>query len=827
MPHPMLKIVIAFATGILVDSWIPIQIWLWMSIWVITALGFLTTKQSRVYFLITLIFVTGSTFHAIQSRSTHPNDLRNIESGEGLYVTLEGKLLETPRHKKYLKNGAVVESCQARIQANWISHHTKRRPIHGEVLIRTKGSVPQSFYKGLHVEITGVLTFPPGPIARGLFSYRDYLQNQGIHRILTADSPESWALDSNVKQQPVRPWTDRFQAWAMHTMTKGLPKIDEATKLQWAMVLGWKTWLYAEVAEPFRWSGSMHLFAISGLHVAIVSGLLLGSLRICQLPVWISGLITITGMWGYIAMSGWQTSAIRAGIMMSILVVGWMFRRPNSMLNSLFSAAWIILILQPGQLFQTGFQLSFGVALSLITLADPIRQKLQEWTLPDPWIIQDQLSFRQKAQAWIMRKLTVPVAVSLAAWIGSLPIIWQQFHLIAPIGLAGNLILIPMAGFTISCAMGSLLCATWAPGITELFNHSGWFWMKSMKFLSEWMASLNGSHFFVAALPTSFLWTYFAILMLIALGTAGSKWKPRAFLTSFCILACLFATHTYLSFNKQSVTLIPIPDGDSIWIDQSGIKNDFLLDGGNAFAMERKTIPFLESQGVDALRSVWISHGDADHIGGLIDGIQHFSTEQIMTASFDFKSPYFKEIVQWAKTNGVKITNRIEPNDHSQLKILYPRDDTPIRTADDANLVLLITMGGNRILLIGDLSREGMIELGNACPELKADVVVFNRPKKEIPPNTYWMDQLHPKFILVTGIEHGKKDQWMKQLKPEAFTSQPNIWNTGEKGTVQFTAVGDTLHVASTEGPPLVLKPDPMKENTTLAQINERWARQF
>lgn len=613
----------------------------------------------------------------------------------------------------------------------------------------------------------------------------------------------------------------------MHTMTKGLPNVDEATRLQWAMLLGWKTWLYDEVAEPFRWSGSMHLFAISGLHVAIVSGLLLGSLRVCQLPVWISSLITISGMWGYIAMSGWQTSAIRAGIMMSILIVGWMLRRPNSMLNSLFSAAWIILIWQPAQLFQTGFQLSFGVALSLITLADPIRKKLQEWTLPDPWIIQNQLSFYQRAQSWIMPKLAVPVAVSLAAWIGSLPIIWQQFHLIAPIGLLGNLLLIPMAGFTIGCSMGSLLCASWAPSMTELFNHSGWFWMSSMKCFSEWMASLNGSHFFVSALPEPFLWTYFGTLMLIALGTAGSKLKLRTILTGCGILTLLLVNHTYQSFKKQSLTLLPIPNGDSIWINQPGLKNDFLVDGGNAFAMEQKTIPFLESQGVDVLKSIWISHGDADHIGGLQEGIQHFSAEKIVTVSDEFRSPYFKAIVQMAEKKRIEITKQIEPNDQSHTEILYPLEDSLSQKADDANLVLSIAMGRHKILLIGDLSREGMIELGNTYPELKTDVVVFNRPKRDFPPNIFWMDQLNTQLILVTGIEQGRKDRWMDQLKPEAFTSQPKIWHTGDKGTIELKTVGDNLHVTPAKGLPLILKPHSTKKTTSLAQIKERWVRQF
>ncbi len=823
----MLKIVIAFAAGIMLDSRIPIPVWGWMSIWAIAALGFLVFRQGRDYLLILLICVGGSTIHAIQTRPTHPDDIRNMDTGEGLYATLEGRLLETPRYRKYQNKGVLSESCQARLEVSWISHQSQRHPVHGVVLLRTRGAVPRSFYKGLKIEVTGVLNTPSGSLATGLFSYRDYLQHQGIYRVLTAESPESWALDHKISQQPDRPWTDTFQAWAMHTMTRGLPEVDDATRLQWAMVLGWKTWLYDEIAEPFRWSGSMHLFAISGLHVAMVAGLLLGSLRICQLPVWMSGNITVLCMWGYIAMSGWQTSAIRAGIMMSILIFGWMFRRPNSMLNSLFSAAWIILIGQPGQLFQTGFQLSFGVALSLVTLADPLRQKLQEWTQPDPWIIRDQLSIFQKIQKWVTRKLALPVAVSLAAWVGSLPIIWQQFHLVTPIGLLGNLLLIPIAGCVISCAMGSFLCAIWAPGITELFNHCGWFWMESMKYLSEWMADLNGSHFFVSPLPPLFLWIYFATLMLIALGTVKSRWKTRAVFISCSILACLFASHLHTSFGKRSITLIPVPHGDSIWINQSGWKNDLLLDGGRTPTMERKTIPFLESQGVDALRSVWISHGDADHIGGLQDGMQRFCPEQIVMSSGDFKSPYFKEIVRFAKNKGIAMVNRVKTEAQTPLKILYPIDERYFQTADDANLVLSLTLGESSILLMGDLSREGLIELGNAHPALKADVLVVNRPRKDDPPNIHWMDQLSPKLIIVTGIEQGRKDRWMEQLHPEAFSSRTIVWDTGAKGSIELVASGDVLKVVPNEGPSLLMVPGKSTRSTHFAQVNERSAQQF
>lgn len=823
----MLKIVIAFATGILIDNWVPLPVWIWLIAWGVTAFAFLSIKRSRTYSLITLLLLSGSSFHAIQTRPTHPHDLRNIETGEGWYVTLEGKLIETPRHKKSVRNGMVVETCLARIEARWISHENERLPVHGEVTVQTLGPVPETFYKGQQVEITGLLAEPTGPPIAGLFSYKRYLRHQGIHQILTADAPESWRLDSKASSQPSRPWTDQFQAWAMQTMTHGLPFIDDATRLQWAMVMGWKTWLYEDMVEPFRWSGSMHLFAISGLHVAIVSGLLLGSMRLCRLPSMLSGLLSVACMWGYIAISGWQTSAIRAGIMMSILVSGWMFRRPHSMVNSLFSAAWIVLIWQPTQFFQTGFQLSFGVALSLVTLANPIRQKLQDWTQPDPWIIKDLLTFRQKAQGWMARKMAAPMAVSLAAWIGSLPIIWQQFHLIAPIGLLGNLLLIPMAGFTISCAMGSILCAAWAPGVTELFNHCGWFWMICMKSLSEWMAGLSGSHFFVAPFPNSIIWIYFAGMLILAIGIKNSKWRSRTAIACGCMLVGLLVTHFTQSIKTHTMTIIPVPGGDSIWHNQPGIKNDFLIDGGNSYSMERVTIPFLESRGVDQLETVWVSHGDADHIGGLPEGIDHFSPNNIVRFPYDFRSPYFKEIMRLAKSGGIKLTEASTQKDTSQVKILYPPENGTFRIADDANLVVSFSMAGRQILLIGDLSREGIIHLGNAYPQLQADVLVLNRPKKEVPPNIYWMDSLNPKLILVTGILQGRKDRWVEQMKLKAFQSQPAIWSTGEKGAIQLVASHTQLRILPNVGNPLILGSAPKTSEKTWVQLNERWVQQL
>ena len=173
------------------------------------------------------------------------------------------------------------------------------------------------------------------------------------------------------------------------------------------------------------------------------------------------------------------------------------------------------------------------------------------------------------------------------------------------------------------------------------------------------------------------------------------------------------------------------------------------------------------------------------------------------------------------------MVNRIKTEAQTPLKILYSLDERYFQTADDANLVLSLTLGESSIILMGDLSREGLIELGNAHPALKADVLVVNRPRKNDPPNIYWMDQLSPKLIIVTGIEQGRKDRWMEQLHPEAFSSRTIVWDTGAKGSIELVASGDMLKVIPNEGPSLLMDPRKSTSSNHFAQVNERSAQQF
>ncbi|MDG1890815.1 MAG: ComEC/Rec2 family competence protein [Verrucomicrobiota bacterium] len=806
MAYPMLKIVVVFATGIWLDHMVPLPTSLWLALAIIAGLGFLAFRNTRRDCLISLLLLTGASLGSMEMRSTHPSDLRQLELGEGWYVTIEGKLLETPRPKIQSRNGIELESSLTTIKVHQISHGTRVIPASGIVLVKTWGVLPDTFYMGVPTTISGVLTRPPEPLADDLFDYGNHLRQRGIYQLLSAETPDAWAVNPNANYIPKRPWTDQFRAWAMKTMMRGLPVMDDSIKLQWAMVLGWKTWLHDDMLIPFRWSGSMHVFAISGMHVAIVAGLALGCMRLLPIAPWICILIASSITWAYIAVSGWQTSAIRAGVMMSIMSAAWLLNRPTMMVNTLFTAAWVILVWQPSQLFQVGFQLSFGVVLSLTTITPRLHKKLLEWTQPDPWILRERWTWQEHARSWVSRKASLPLAISLAAWLGSLPIIWQQFHLVTPVGVLGNLILVPLVGLVISCAMGSLFCAAWAPALTELFNHSGWFWMQSMLTLSHWMADLRGSHFYVAPLPDALLYFYFTLIVLLATGLGNSKFKRVFAAGCACMILGMLGLHFQKSISSQSIDILPVANGEAIWVNQPGSRMDFLLDGGNARAMEHVTIPFLESQGVDHLPSVWISHGDAHHMAGFSKLAVRYPPSSVIAFPGGYRSPYFKEAMNWTKKNKLSLQAGQAGTRKQHVEILYPSNSGLYRTADDATLVLLIHMAGHRVLLLGDLSREGMVQLGNLYPALKVDVLVVNRPDQRTPFNHTWMRRLEPRMIVVSGIAAGRQDRWVQTLKANTDRGMTEIWDTGSAGLIRLRAAGKSLEVTPTRGKQRILK---------------------
>src|SRR5438477_1686521 len=329
------------------------------------------------------------------------------------------------------------------------------------------------------------------------FDMRAYLARRDVHRTLFVRYPEDGRLIRHVAGNPILCAAQKSRAWMRNAPCRGLDDSADVQNFLSGIVLGLRHQTPEDIEEPFQQTGTLHLFAVAGLHVGIVAALLWMLTMVARLSrKWATALIIPT-LFFYAAVTRLHVSSVRAAVMTSILLGGLFFERKVFVLNSLAAAAVFLLCWDTNELFSTGFQLSFAVVGAIVLVADPICGLLQRWSAPDPFLprtlVRGLRHWMHSAFDWVCRGSSV----SLAAWAGSLPFILWYFHLVTPISLFANLLVVPIAFFILAIALLSLLSTPLLPWLAVIFNNANWFLAKLVLGIVQLFAQLPGGHFYV------------------------------------------------------------------------------------------------------------------------------------------------------------------------------------------------------------------------------------------------------------------------------------------------------------------------------------------
>ncbi len=193
-----------------------------------------------------------------------------------------------------------------------------------------------------------------------------------------------------------------------------------------AMTLGDKTALDKNTRHTFSSSGASHVLAVSGLHIGIIFQMLfflLGGKRSSSLAITISML----SIWGYVFFIGLPASAVRSAFMVSVYCFSLLSLRHSPPLNSLAFAGVVMLLVNPSYLFDVSFQLSFAAVLSILLLYRHLYR-----LLPGAWC-------KYGVVKWVWGM----VCVSLAAQVGTMPLIAYWFGTVACYSLVSSFVAIP------------------------------------------------------------------------------------------------------------------------------------------------------------------------------------------------------------------------------------------------------------------------------------------------------------------------------------------------------------------------------------------------
>jgi competence protein ComEC len=811
MKRPLVAVVSCYATGLLLAGvFQPPLVALFAASFLVLVLVLarraeasarrrdLAFEKFRPWLLWPLLALVGWTNLASRTAIVSPNDLRALLGNAGAIVTVRGTLIETPRLRVTERDGQPAESSVAQVRVTGLRRNADWQPAAGSIVVTTPGALAVDFFAGQPVEISGVIGQPPPPLAGGLFDYRDYLQTRGIYYQLKSGSTNDWQLGAAPLIHP--PLTDRFLNWARRTLALGLPVEDEPLRLLWAMTLGWRTALTADISEPYLRAGTMHLFAIDGLRIALISGMLVALLRLLQISRAWCGIVAIPVIWFYTAATGWESSAIRASVMMTIVIGGWALKRPGDLINSLAAAAFIILLWEPRQLFEASFQLSFFVVLIIGLMLPPLNKMFDRFWQGDPLLPDKLLPRWRRALIATLRMLSRYFALSLAAWIGSIPLAAKYFHLFSPVSTPANIVAVPLGTLALMGNLGALVCGTWFPWATGLFNHSAWFFMCTMTWVSELATKIPGAFIYVPAPSWPEIVIYYAVLVGALSGWLFAPKRRMGSALALILIGAGCAWHWQATRHEIELTVLPLNGGHAVWVDAPGRKNDWLINCGDADAVGFTLKPFLRAQGVNHLARLALTHGSARNNGGAESLNELFGADELVTGPVPFRSGAYRDVV--AKFNQPPKRHAvIQRGDQTGgWRVLHPGAGEDFAHADDAALVLLGNFQGMRVLLLSDLGRNGQSALLARTNDLRADVVIAGLPDEGEPLCDALLDAVQPKVIVVADSEFPANRRASRTLRERLEQRKIPVIYTRTSGAVKIMTRPDVWELKTMDG---------------------------
>ena len=569
---------------------------------------------------------------------------------------------------------------------------------------------------GDEIEVAGLAEPIPPTRNPGAFDLRAYLAREDVYHTVFARYPENGRIMRASRRHLLRRLAAQARVWMQTTLIRGLEDSPEVCSLLSGVVLGLRHETPNDIEEPFQRTGTLHLFAVAGLHVGIVAQLLWILAAVLRLPRPVAAGLIVPFLFFYSAITGLHVSSLRAATMASFLLGGIFVERRVLALNSLAAAALCILAVDPNQLFSSGFQLSFAVVAAIIVGQNKIFRPLWRLGERDPFLPRKLVSTTrrvfERGYGWIARGFSV----SAAAWAGSLVLILWYFYLITPISLLANLAVVPMAFFLLGGALLSLLAAPLSTTLSVVCNNANWSLAQVIIGIVQYLAQLPGGHLYVE--------------------------RPH-----------------WPAWAETEITVLDAGAGAAVHLRANG--RDWLFDAGSARQYEGFLRDYLHSRGIDRLDGLILTHGDALHLGGAAAVLDEFHPRRVLeNAAPDRSRVHHQLFVRRNRPEQIGAGKQIQLAPQVVAEILYPPPNLNAKAADDAALVVRLVMANRyRALLLSDAGTKTEDWLMAQPNELKSEVLIKGRHYSGATDREEFLAAVQPELIVATSVDFSARER--------------------------------------------------------------------
>ncbi len=787
--YPAIKFVLLFITGILINYIFPVTI---QNYFVYLALLFLTFI-SAIYFFLT---------KQKEIVSKIPIYLFVVLSG--IFITVFQKPnynflpVEIIKQKDFHAYGTIskvelIKESEIIFNLNTDSVLIQNRKLITSVDLicrirngnkKSLDSLYEVISPGNIISISG--TFMKGRDKRnpGEFDYNQYLKNRGISGIVYAYSSNDFKI-INSKYDHI----SKF----IFTVRKDIDeKISALHQFQTAaflrgQILADRSNIDYDAVTEFINSGVVHILAVSGLNVGFI--VIIFIILFGRFNVYLRSFLMMTGIIIFLLLTDTQPSIVRAIIMSILLLIGFLTNRSTNMLNSLAVSAIIILIIDPRQLFDPGFQLSYSAVLSIV-LIYPIFQKLIH---------------SLKIKLHFIEYLLLFIGVSLCAQIGTMPFTLLYFGKLSLVSLFTNMIVIPVSGMVVGIGIFTLMLNTVLPVLAFYFASANDLLTSLMFYIIKVTGRFEYAFVWIRnfSIPDSII--FYSLLIILLYSIMNFKSRIAKFLIFilaslnlliFCslddkyILPKNILTVMMIDVGQGDAFLIKFPNGETALIDAGEVSANF--DNG-----EKIILPLLNYFNIDKIDYGFVSHVDADHYGGFISLINENKIKRIIKPQLDTaftKDIKFEKFLYSKKIPFDHYSKNIMKISNCRIYILNDIAYNQKTTSNGKSGLLKIVYGKNSLLFTGDLDRKVEMHYVESYKTLlNSDILKVSHHGSKTASSNEFISYVKPKVSLISAGIQNKFGHPSTEVLERLKTIGSKIFRTDKSGAVLLRSNGENI----------------------------------
>ena len=621
----------------------------------------------------------------------------------------------------------------------------KKDEDRSKIIIKAKENILIYYYKSIDlklgdkIEVKGKLASFDNNTIFNLFNYKKYMLSKYIYYKMNADRIIKISNNKNI-----------FYS-IKNKLIKRISKIKRSEYL-YAFIFGDTSKIDEDILSSYRSNGISHLFSVSGMHITLISTIILFILNKLKKSN-INYIIVILFLLFYMFLTDFTPSIIRATFLFILLFINKILKLNISTFRILLFILFFSLFFNPYNIYNTGFIFSYTVSGYLIIFSDLIKKRKN-----------------------YISKLFI---TSFIAFIVSIPIMINNYFSINLLTIINNLIFVPLISIII---FPFSIIVLFIPQLDFIYN----FMINILEFLTKFMINMK-LELVLKKTNILVIIIYYIIISFILYNFKNKKYRY------IIILVIVLVIHTNINYiSKPFITFIDVGQGDSTFIHLKHNK-DILIDTGGVYNyhLSKNTISYLKSLGIKKLDYLILTHGDYDHMGEAINLVNNFKVEKVIFNCGEFND-LEKELIKVLEKKKIPYYSCIKELNIDNNKLYFLQSKEYDNENDNSN-VIYTELDGYKFMFMGDASSITEKEILDKYNLPDIDVLKVGHHGSKTSSSKEFIDEINPNYSIISVGKNNRYGHPNKEVLNNLQDSK--ICRTDIDGSIMFKIENKKLKI--------------------------------